>query len=115
MTLFKSIWLVLLAIVVAIPVLPISFIYNIIVKRDRAGYLKNIAIGIDQLGGSVIYNQPDWTVSSWTYYKAMIQQSKLHIYFMLFIDFFFGKDHCYKSYLNEVDNLHRQLLKHKNS
>lgn len=111
----KSLFSLFIAILLALIIIPISFIYNIIVKKDKAKYIFNIAIGIDQLGGSVIYNQPDWTVSSWTYYKAEIQLSNIHKYFMRVIDLFFGKRHCFYAYNNEVSQITKEVLKHKNT
>jgi len=95
----RSIFLLLVAIILFIIISPIAFIVNFIRKPNKAEYLFNIAIGIDQLGGSILYNQPDWTVSSWTYYQS--NRHKEHYYFMKLIDLLFGKDHCRKSYVYE--------------
>ena len=88
---------------------PFIFLVNTlrrVTNKDRLSrYFYNIAIGLDQLGGCLLYNQVDWTISSWTYIQS--QKHKEHYYFMRFIDFFFGKDHCYNSFLNET-KVHKQ-------
>lgn len=90
---------------------PFIFIVNTlrrVTNKDRLSrYFYNIAIGLDQLGGCLLYNQVDWTVSSWTYIQS--QKHKEHYYFMRFIDFFFGKDHCKKSYEHEI-KVHKEDL-----
>ena len=59
------------------------------------------AIGLDQLGGSILYGEPDWTVSSRTYW--LTRKGNRHaFYFEQFINFFFGKDHCKNSYQHEL-------------
>jgi hypothetical protein len=109
--LIKNIYLFLIALLLLVTLfLPIFFsnlLIRIFRKKDISNYILNVAIGLDQLGGSVLYNQPDWTVSSWTYI-----QSKKHIehkIFMHFIDFFFGKNHCYNSYINEVNEFRNYI------
>lgn len=100
--LFKWTGLLLLAVVVAsILYFPLFIIMCFVYIKSLPTYFKAVAVGVDQLGGSILYKQPDWTVSSWTYIRA--QQSSLpHIIFMKFIDLLFGKDHCYNSYVKEA-------------
>jgi hypothetical protein len=103
----RSFFFLLVAIILFVLFAPVAFLVNIIRKPNRAEYLFNIAIGIDQLGGSVLYNQPDWTVSSWTYYQS--SKHKEHYYFMKLIDSLFGKDHCYKSFVNEMKEFKKAI------
>jgi len=60
----------------------------------------NTAIGLDQLGGSILYGQPDWTVSSRTWFLAN-QGHRWAQRFMSVIDAFFGQEHCKNSYAHE--------------
>jgi len=62
-------------------------------------YLLDCAVGFDQAGGSVIYQQPNFTISSYTYF--MCKNGK-YCWFMKFIDLLFGKEHCKNSYIDEV-------------
>lgn len=103
----KSIFFVLIAFILLIILGPIAFIANLIFRKNKADYLFNIAIGIDQLGGSILYNQPDWTVSGWTYHQFNKTGHLEYYIFMRLIDFFFGKDHCKEAYYNELS-----LFKH---
>ena len=73
-------------------------------KESLSDYFRTIAIGLDQLGGSLIYSQEDWTISSYTYYLSQ-KGNKYAYFFMQFINFFFGKEHCKKSYENEKKEL----------
>lgn len=50
----KSIFFVLIAFILLIILGPIAFIANLIFRKNKADYLFNIAIGIDQLGGEHI-------------------------------------------------------------
>jgi len=85
----------------SIVVFPIQLVRKSILKHSLSEYFKTIAIGLDQLGGSVLYNQEDWTVSSFTYFLCTYKQNKYACAFMKFIDLFFGNDHCRKSFENE--------------
>ena len=59
------------------------------------------AIGLDQLGGSILYNKPDWTISSRTYWLRS-QGNQYAAWFERFINLFFGKNHCENSYKTEI-------------
>lgn len=100
----RSILLMLLAIVLiavlAIPILVLNTIRKLFRRENIAEYLFTVAIGFDQAGGSILYGQEDWTVSSWTYILSR-RGNKSAKWFMIFIDLFFGKNHCEKSYLWE--------------
>lgn len=100
----KSFILMLIAlIVITIVTLPV-IVSNVIRKAYRRESLQDyffiIAIGFDQAGGSILYGQEDWTVSSWTYVLAY-RENKEAQRFMKIINFIFGENHCEKSYLWE--------------
>jgi hypothetical protein len=108
----KNMYLAVLAyVIVHITMLPVV-LYRLLFKvRSRQAfkdYMFAIAIGLDQLGGSYLYGKPDWTVSSYTHYLTC--KGNMRAYrFRQFIDFFFGKNHCRDSYINEVAT-HRKDL-----
>lgn len=100
----KSFLLMLIAlIVITIVTLPV-IVLNVICKAYRRESIQDyffiIAIGFDQAGGSILYGQEDWTVSSWTYVLAY-RENKEAQRFMKIINFIFGENHCEKSYLWE--------------
>jgi len=109
----RSIFLLIIAIILFVLISPIAFTVNILRKlsntKELSNYLFTIAIGIDQLGGSILYTQPDWTVSSWTYIQSKNHKEHYYFIFMKLIDFFFGKDHCKKSYEHEI-KVHKEDL-----
>ncbi len=98
--------LFLIAYAVVMTATPFVVLYKVITSWKRKERLTDIlftmAIGFDQAGGSVLYEQENFTVSSYTYYLCT-KQKKL-CWFMKFIDLIFGKDHCKKSYEWEVKN-----------
>jgi len=104
----KVFYLMLLAFVLAVLLVPIAFIFQIFRSLYRGEPLSDLfwstAIGLDQLGGSVLYKEPDWTVSSRTYWLSM-QGAKNATRFMKIINFFFGKDHCKTSYIKEFSHV----------
>jgi hypothetical protein len=75
-------------------------------KQDESlsDYFHVITLGFDQAGGSILYGQEDWTVSSWTYHLAMCGDADAKE-FMIFIDGLFGKDHCKNSFYKEAEKL----------
>jgi len=81
--------------VFALPVLVISSVF----RKNRKKYWRSVAIGFDQVGGSLLYGTEDWTISSWTYHKC-IRYGKL-CWFEKFINFIFGDGHCERSYKKE--------------
>jgi len=104
----KSFILMLIAIVIvsvaAVPVIALNTIRKSLRREKLKEYFKTIAIGFDQAGGSILYGQEDWTVSSWTYNLAM--GGNLSAFeFMKFIDLLFGKDHCKNSFFKEAGEL----------
>lgn len=90
--------------VLAIPALILNIIRKIFRKEKLREYFLSVAIGFDQVGGSILYGQEDWTVSSWTYWLE-INGNKYAGCFCNVIDFFFGENHCEKSYLWEAQQL----------
>lgn len=104
----RNFLLFIIAVVLAVGLLPIAFVIGLISNiKNLAKYFFAVAIGIDQLGGSVVYAQPDWTISSYSYYLSL-KHPKMK-YVVKFIDFFFGKDHCKKSFHWELGISERQL------
>lgn len=97
----KSLILMLIAIIIVAVLSPIVILLNTIrhlYRRENiSDYFFTIAIGFDQAGGSILYKQEDWTVSSWTYNLCRCG-NKNACAFMKFIDLIFGKDHCKNSY-----------------
>lgn len=73
-------------------------------KGSLSDYFYSLAIGLDQLGGSIIYGLEDWKISSVAYYDAKVD--KKNIWFMYFINFLFqDKNHCKNSYQHEFNEL----------
>lgn len=108
MKLIHSLFLLIIATIIimlsAVPVFIIRTISKLFSYEYLHTYLKTVALGLDQLGGAILYNQEDWTVSSYTYYLARVNKMQGRYYlFMRFINLFFGKDHCFKSYEWEVN------------
>lgn len=62
----------------------INSIIKIYRKESLADYYLSIAIGNDQVGGTVIYQTEDWTISSYTYYLHSIgnKNATLAMYFI---------------------------------
>ena len=84
-------------------VLLINFFRKIILNQDPVEYVKIASIGLDQAGGSILYGQENFTVSSFTYFLCAKKHNPYACWFMKFIDFFFGKNHCKNSYYWEVE------------
>lgn len=87
-----------------IPVLLWNTISRLLKRETIFDYYKNVAVGIDQAGGSVLYNQEKFTVSSWTYYLCS-KGHKENCMFEKFINLFFGKTHCADSFKNEIHEI----------
>ena len=94
----KNFFLMIIAFIIVVIFGPIVFVLNCILRKDKKKYFFAVAIGLDQLGGSILYSRPDWTVSSWTYYLAEYRNRKPAKIFMKFIDSIFGKNHCKNSF-----------------
>lgn len=70
-------------------------------------YIKNILIGVDQLCNAIIGGKPDETMSSRCYRNA--QKYWYARGGQIVLDFIFrpwGKNHCYESYMSEVNRNH---------
>ena len=101
--------LMLLSIVLFSILSPIMFISQVTFRLfhkdyDLWYYFKSIAIGIDSLGGSVIYGSQLHTISGMSGYFQSLTVYKDNLFKIIsithkkiiapFIDFFFGKNHC---------------------
>ena len=115
-------------------IVPINIVRHMIMHYDISMYLYNLLKGLDQLGGSMIYDTEDYTISSWTYYLHS-KGNKLATYFMKFIDFLavsisyilfkldvitydiyeWNKKHCENSYHDETEALLKKANKHLHS
>ncbi len=95
----KNLVLMLIAFILVVTLSPIVFIVNLF-RYNLKEYFYTVAIGLDQLGGSILYNEEDWTVSSYTYMLACEGNRRAEL-FMKFIDFIFGDGHCEKSFFKE--------------
>ena len=98
----KNIFLLIIAFILVTILSPIIFLVNLICRKDLDKYFKSIAIGLDQLGGSILYSQPDWTISSWTFFLAHYKKRKPAKIFMKFIDSIFVEGHCKRSFFHEL-------------
>lgn len=80
----------------------IAFLVRLYINRGtHKKYLYDVAIGIDELGGTLIYGTKDKTVSHMTgYFK--LQGNILAIVLSAFIDFLFGKNHCVDTYIEDL-------------
>ena len=97
----KNLGLMILALVLVTALAPVIFVINLvrlpILGKSLSEYYLQIAIGIDQVGGSILYGTEDWTVSSYTHILAQ-KGIRSAIYFEKLIDLLFGKNHCKISY-----------------
>jgi len=98
LTLFKRTFLFLLAYILVVTLSPIIFVINLI--RLGSDYAMTAAIGFDQAGGSILYNEDSFTVSTYTYYLCKFKHK--YCRFRKFIDLLFGKGHCERSYYHEI-------------
>jgi len=100
----KAFGLFLVALVIMlvlfIPLVLLQCCRHIIIQRPLPDVFWNAAIGLDQLGGAILYGEPDWTVSSRTYWLRS-EGNRFAGAFERVIDLFFGKGHCEESYQNE--------------
>lgn len=78
-----------------------AFLFSCFNNRNRLSeYLYDVAISIDELGGTLLYGVKDKTVSYMTG-KYMLEGYKTAILFGGFIDLLFGKNHCINEYYEE--------------
>ncbi len=79
-----------------------AFIFSSINNRDRLSeYLYDVAISIDELGGTLLYGTKDKTVSHMTGYY-LLKGNLSAIIFGKIIDFLFGKNHCIDVYNKDI-------------
>ena len=97
-------FLIVIAYILVVFVAPLVFLIMAIFVKDKESYFRSVALGLDQVGGSVLYAKEDWTVSSWTHYLCVTKKNHI-CKFELLINVLFGKEHCIKSYLNEQKEL----------
>lgn len=88
----------------SVPMIIIGVLRKLYRKESVSDYMIVVAIGFDQVGGSIIYGQEDWTVSSWTWHLAQ-SGNRYAEYFRVFIDLIFGKNHCRDSFEKEAKEL----------
>jgi len=94
------------AIILAVVLIPCVFIVQVVRKlfsKDLGELFFCIALGVDQLGSSVLYLKEDWTISSRTHFLAKYRHNKSAMIFENIINVFFGKNHCQLSYTWERD------------
>jgi len=84
-----------------LPLLIGQTVRHLIMRKPLPDLWWSTAIGLDQLGGAILYGEPDWTVSSRTYWLAR-KGNRYAFYFEQFINFLFGKNHCGNSYKTEI-------------
>lgn len=76
-------------------------------KKSLKRYFKDILIGIDQTANAICFGAPDETLSSrcyrhsGKYWYARVLKEVLDFVFSPF-----GRDHCYQSYLSEIQRNH---------
>jgi len=100
----RALSLLIVAIALFIIIAPFALPFQLMRKAKRresiSDYLFTIAIGIDQLGGAILYEKENWTVSSYTYYLCS-ESRTFACRFNKIIDFLFGEWHCRDSYYRE--------------
>ena len=93
---------------------PIIFVANVIrkiIRREDLGrYFIDCAIGLDQAGGSILYQQENFTISSYTFFLCRFYKNKYACKFMKLINFLFGEEHCKNSYVWEKRNDEIELM-----
>lgn len=106
----KSFILMLIALIVitivTLPVIAGNVVRKLWQRRDSViEYFSVIAAGFDQAGGSILYSQEDWMVSSWTYHLHR-KGNRYATYFMMFINrLFMDEHHCENSFFKEAEVL----------
>ncbi len=86
--------------VLGLPLLIGQAVRHLMMRKPLAELWWATAIGLDQLGGSILYGEPDWTVSSRTYWLRA-RGNRYAAWFERFINLFFGRGHCRNSYNHE--------------
>lgn len=95
----------------------IKFIHYIIISKSFKEFNSKIykfnmkfMSGINQAGGSVLYEQENFTISAWSY-KSSLEGNKFAKFMKVLINmlFFWQKDHCKNAYIWEVKNDKKSL------
>ena len=95
----------ILFIILSIPVMLFNVILKLILGDSVSEYFRNIAVGVDQAGGSIIYDQEKFTISSWTWYMCN-RGYKANCLFMHIINILMGSEtHCEDSFKNEIHEI----------
>jgi len=68
MRLLLNLFILWLSMVLFVIIAPIVFIIRIILFSNRADYVMTCILGIDQVGGSFLYNKINWTISGYSGY-----------------------------------------------
>lgn len=76
-------------------------------------YINNVLIGFDQFINTLLFGEPDETISSRCWRNK--DKSKFWSISRKLVDnlFFYTEDHCYKSYVAEVERQQITWLKNK--
>ena len=79
-----------------------AFLFSCVNNRNRLSeYLYDVAISIDELGGTLLYVTRDKTVSHMTGFY-ILKGNLSAIIFGKIIDFLFGKNHCIDVYNRDI-------------
>lgn len=89
--------------VLGLPVFIAQTVRHLIMRKSLSILWWTTAIGIDQLGGSILYGEPDWTISSRTYWLRT-KGNRFARSFERVINLFLGQNHCKNSYQHEFGN-----------
>lgn len=93
---------ILTAILTPFVVIGKSLYYLITDKNKLDEYFFTAAIGFDQAGGSVLYNQENYTISSYSYFLCRFIGGH-YCYIEKAIDKIFGENHCKNSFMWEIE------------
>lgn len=101
--------------VVLIIFAPVAYIGNaihIVLKgRSMGEYHETIALGLDHLGGSLIYGEEKWSVSGYTYKLRKDHRDRLEvkIFEAVINGIFFDRKHCKKAYHSDLQKMVNEL------
>lgn len=86
---------IILFLVLSLPIFIVQLVYRVITPYvNQSEYFRAIAVGVDALGGSVIYASELHTISGMTGYFSY-KDNVWHKYIQApFIDYMFGEGHC---------------------
>ncbi len=76
---------------------PVVFVFQLLRKlyrrSDLSPYFWSVVIGLDQLGGSIVYGKVNWTISGYTGYLAK-RGNRYAVVFEKILDSVLGDNHC---------------------